>query len=349
MTSTFRDRVERERRFVRRAVHHPQLLRSRARRVLSTKVAFLETNHDASRSLLLVGSGRSGTTWMAEILTEVLRCRLVYEPLRVQSVPWTSPVRPGHYIGPDEDGDPAVAEVLDRILTGRIRSRFVDKYNQVRLSRSASGERSTSYQPVALDRPSLSADAGGLPPAPSGADRLVGDGPGLAGQAPAVPGAGIVDAGTARAFPGPHRRGGRLARPIPSGRPAMVSENYIPTEFLTAGHAHVVLYENMVDDPRGEVERLGIYLRHFRSAHWDLQMGAVDKVATRPSRSRKRALDITPGPDRLGRWVEEVPPGQVEKALALVRGFGLDRIYGTSTRPLIPADSVLRGRVGQEQ
>jgi hypothetical protein len=341
--SEVRQWLERERQFLRRAVRHPRLFQARARRTVSTKVAYLDLNHDPGHCLLLVGSGRSGTTWMAEVLTEALHCRLVYEPLRTKSVPWTAPVRRGHYLPPDQS-DPAVAAVLDRIIKGQLRNRFTDRYNTERLPRRrvVKEVRATNLLPWLVPR---------YPRTP--VVYLL--------RHPVPTAWSVVALGWPETLQDILSQPALMEGPLESRR-ALIEEaaaspdkfhrlvlqwcleNYVPIGQLPPAAVHVVFYENMVDDPWGELERLRLYLRRFGPHPWNVDMASVKNVA-RPSHSRNRG---TSGSGRLERWVEEVPAAQVEKALALVAGFGLDRVYGRSTRPLIPPDRLLLGAQGDD-
>ncbi|HXQ43776.1 MAG TPA: sulfotransferase [Acidimicrobiales bacterium] len=305
-------------------------------------MTFLELNHDPSRTLLLVGSGRSGTTWLAEILVDALGARLVFEPLRTQSVPWTWPVRRGHYLRPDDDSDQAVAEVLDRVLSGRIRNRFTDKYNRVRFpSRRVVKEvRATNLLPWIIRRyprtPVVYLLRHPVPTAwsvselgwPDQLEPLLSQESLM--QGPLKPFQSLI--GEAAASPDTFHR---IVL-------QWCLENFVPVHELDARRVHVVFYEQMVDDPGGELERLRAYLLPFGTDHWHPQTDSATSVA-RPSRSNYRGTDVTSGSARLDAWVNEVPPDRVERALALVRGFGLDRIYDISTRAVIPADEVLLG------
>ncbi len=339
---SLRRRIRREKRFVIRGLHDPKLFAYRARRAASPKATFLELNHDPARTLLLVGSGRSGTTWLAEVLVDALDGRLVFEPLRTQSVPWTWPVRFGHYIDPDDEPDPAVAKVVDRVLRGRVRNRFTDKYNKARFPRCrvVKEVRATNLLPWIVRRyprtPVVYLLRHPVPTAwsvnelgwPGKLDQFLAQESLMHG--PLEPFRALIAEAA--------------ASPDVFHRTVLqwCLENYVPIQLLEGDHAHVVFYEQMVSDPRSELERLQAYLETFGPARWDMQMASVKNV-TRPSRSNYRGTDVTAGSTRLDGWVDEIPSARVESALALMRGFGLDRLYDISTRPLIRADEVLLG------
>jgi hypothetical protein len=118
-------------------------------------------------------------------------------------------------------------------------------------------------------------------------------------------------------------------------------ENTVPIEQLTPGSAHVVFYENLVEDPFGELRRLADYLGHFGGGRWafDPTTATVD----RPSQANYRNTPVMAASARLESWVDVVPRQSVERAVALLEEFGLDRVYGASVRPYIAADSVVRG------
>jgi len=309
---------------------------------VSPKVAFLERNHDPDRSLLVAGSARSGTTWLAEVLSETLHGRLLFEPLRAEAVPQARPVRFGHYLDPDGRSDRAVTEVLDKVMAGRIRGRWIDEYNTARFPRCRVVKeiRATNLLPWMVRRyprtPMVYLLRHPVPSAWSVAqlgwpDNL----PQFLGQEPLMQ--------------GPMAPFGALIRqtadsPDPFLRLVLrwCLENFVPTQLLSSGQAHVVFYEHLVDDPRGELVRLSTFLRRFGPGPWDMRLDSTGNL-DRPSHTNYRDTDVASGPGRLDDWVGEVPAPRVDAALALLGGFGLDRVYGDSTRPLIAPEAVLRG------
>jgi len=95
----------------------------------------------AADALVLAGSGRSGTTWLAETICEVPDVRQVFEPLYPRWVrsaralpgqvrgPW--PNAYGVRLAPGEDHG-AWRPFLERALTGRVRGYWTDRLDSTR-------------------------------------------------------------------------------------------------------------------------------------------------------------------------------------------------------------------------
>ena len=125
---------------VRRARVQGSRLRKRSRalrrdvgRRLAPDVAYLDLLGDPARSVLVLGSARSGTTKLAEVLASARNRRLVFEPMNPGLSPFTPPgFVGGSYRRPGEP-DPELLTVWTRILSGRIRSPWTDSRNHARL------------------------------------------------------------------------------------------------------------------------------------------------------------------------------------------------------------------------
>lgn len=79
-------------------------------------------------SILVIGMGRSGTTWAADIINHDRSCRVLFEPFFPALVPEARGFEYIQYMRPTDD-DPALAAAAARILAGRTRSRWVDRDN----------------------------------------------------------------------------------------------------------------------------------------------------------------------------------------------------------------------------
>jgi hypothetical protein len=92
------------------------------------KELFLDRGHDPSRAALVLGSGRSGTTWIAESIARRHRSRLLFEPFH----PRLGAIREGArlFLDPAES-PPAFERSARRVLSGRARGPYID---QVRIA-----------------------------------------------------------------------------------------------------------------------------------------------------------------------------------------------------------------------
>jgi hypothetical protein len=90
--------------------------------------AYLDLRHDIGSTTLVASTGRSGSTWMAELLNHRNDHRLVFEPFRPERVRKARPIRWGLYVDP-EDQDHPLAPLIDELLAGRVRSWWTDRQN----------------------------------------------------------------------------------------------------------------------------------------------------------------------------------------------------------------------------
>lgn len=85
--------------------------------------------HDLSGTVLLAGSGRSGTTWMSQIINHANTYRDLFEPLHPQHVKQVAHWPEMRYL-PVNQGNSKIAGVIESLLAGRVRSRWTDVYNR---------------------------------------------------------------------------------------------------------------------------------------------------------------------------------------------------------------------------
>jgi hypothetical protein len=91
---------------------------------------FIDLNLKRRSSTVLVsGMGRSGTTWLSEIINYDNSYRDIFEPFWAYRVRAARTFRLHHYIRPD-DQNPTLAKSARSILTGKIRSKWTDQNNR---------------------------------------------------------------------------------------------------------------------------------------------------------------------------------------------------------------------------
>ncbi len=95
-------------------------------RILSSRF-YIQTNHDLTRAILVAGTARSGTTWLAQMLAKLLHYRLIFEPYsndRVTEYGFNF----RQYLRPD-DPEPDFRSFTQRLFTGYVRNVKIDLYN----------------------------------------------------------------------------------------------------------------------------------------------------------------------------------------------------------------------------
>jgi len=101
------------------------------RRVVSTLINLVarQTNFDIKNTILIVGSTRSGTTFLMESINKNNDYRLIFEPFNNTYVAEWCEFVTREYIDPAHTNYHKKSAV-DKILTGQINNRWVNRYNR---------------------------------------------------------------------------------------------------------------------------------------------------------------------------------------------------------------------------
>lgn len=78
----------------------------------------------ASRPVIILGSGRSGTTWIQDVIAHAAQLRPIYEPLHPWAVPAAQALA-NRCLGAD-DSAPDMRRFMDEVFSGRLRSVWTD-------------------------------------------------------------------------------------------------------------------------------------------------------------------------------------------------------------------------------
>lgn len=282
-------------------------------------VCYLDLNHDYRRSILVSGSGRSGSTWLTEILNYRNEYRLIFEPLRrdrskiAAALPYGLYLEPGH-ASTDE------ARALEAILRGRVRDTWSNWHNRRRVAsrRIVKEIRATNLMPW------ISARFPELP--------IV-----YLLRHPVAVAQSWTRLGW-RDFLGEFVSQELLMHRLSPLRPLIDDvvragspferhllrwclENVVPLRDLGPGDAHVVFYEHLVSDPEREIRDLFAYLGK------EFEPTVLERVDVPSPLSY-------PGPP-----AQKLDDDQLARATEIIAAFGLDRIYGPGPEPLVRRNS----------
>jgi hypothetical protein len=281
---------------------------------------------DHRHTAYLAGTGRSGTSWISEVINSDNGFRIIHEPLRPDRLRVTSVFRPRHYLRPD-DRDPRYTTAMAAIVDGRIRSVWTDKYNRKllpkrRLVREVRGNllvpwihrRFPEMPMVLLLRHPCAVVTSQLK---------------WEGEWPIFLERFLSEGDLVEDLLGP------LVDKISAAETefdkhmfAWCIENVVPLRLLDPGEIHVAFYERFCVDPASELDRLLSFLGQ----------SVNDRALTRlrnPSNSSRKDSAVVRGEDLVRSWQRAVTKRQVRRALEILELFGLDAVYGEEPMPLV--------------
>jgi len=310
------------------------------------RTGFLDLNPDAGAAILLAGSGRSGTTWVSDIINYDNRLRYLFEPFFGREVPAFRHFATRQYLRPECD-DPRYLDPVRRVLTGRIRNRWVDNLNRRVVSRRrlvkdirgclllAWIHRHFPEVPIVylLRHPCAVAVSMGKMGWHPNLERLYLSQPELV-EDYLAPYLDVIRSSST---------------PFEDRIVHWCVENFVALRQLDPAASHLCFYESFCTDPETECRRLFAYLGEPLD---ERAMAAI----TRPSALSRKDSAIRTGSDLLNSWKREVSEEERQTALHFLRAFGLDGIYSEESLPspqaaraLLGAGPVAGARVGSRE
>jgi hypothetical protein len=288
---------------------------------------------DTRRTVLLAGSGRSGTTWVANLIDARGDYRILFEPFHPQRVHEIQSWSRRQYLRLEDRSERFLAPA-HRILSGRIRNAWVDQQNERHLVRRrlvkdirvnlALGwiRRNFPEIPIVvlLRHPCAVASSRLAAGWQTHLDVLL-DQPDLVEDflLPFVP---VL-------------RGARddFERHLL----LWCVENYVPLRQFVRGEIHVCFYEHFCHDLEHEMRALYAFLGQDFDP-------ALLPAGARPSAMARPGSAVLTGGDPIDAWRAQVAPAQLARALELLELFGLNRIYAEHSLPrLAHRDDALSG------
>ena len=277
---------------------------------------------DPSAAVLVAGTGRSGTAWVANIINYANEYRYVFEPFNPLKTPEIRHFRYRQYLRPSEE-NPAYVLPARLVLSGAVRNAWVDQFNRRVISRRRVipeiranlmlkwlRNRFPDTPIVWLMRhPCADANSRMQLGWQTHVDEILSQ-------------PQLVD---------DHL--GEFREHIEGARSDFEKhiflwciENYVPFRQLAPYDAHVAYYESFCERPKFEFDRLFNYLKRHYSRD-------VFSQLYRPTMLSREESAIVTGSSLIDAWRKSVTEAQVERAVEILGLFGLDRIYGTDSMP----------------
>ncbi|MCL4871403.1 MAG: sulfotransferase [Anaerolineae bacterium] len=278
------------------------------------------------RTILVAGTGRSGTTWLGDLIAAPYSCRIMFEPFYAGKVPAFNQFAYFQYMRPQE-ANPDLYAVCQTVFTGQIRDPWIDHQIEVlrprcRLIKEIRANLFLKWlhvqfptipilfiirHPCAVvaSRMQLGwATDGDLQPMLA-QEKLVTDY--LANQMNS-----IYQANT------------------PESKHALIwcISNLIPLRQFAPGEIKIVFYEHLCTQPEVEIPAI------FAALGLDVPAAIQTQLKT-PSTTSLPDSAIVTGANQLDRWQTYLNSEQVRRIMAIVTAFGLDYLYGDSLTPQV--------------
>ena len=286
---------------------------------------YRDSERDAHRSIFVAGTGRSGTTWLADIIGSQLPCRVMFEPFHSRYVDAYRRFNYFQYMRPDA-ANPELRDYCEKVFTGQIRQAWIDR--EVAHLRPR-------YRLIKEIRANLflmwaKNQFPGIPllfvirhPCAVVLSRL------QLGWA--------TDADLEPFLTQPELIHDFLADKLDCIRHARSDEakhalvwcisNLVPLAQFQSHELTIIYYERLCACPELEVPKTFHAIRH------GYRPSALGQVNT-PSRATTRASAVMRAENKVTRWQRELSARQISTILSVVTDFGLDYLYGDSLMPL---------------
>ena len=278
----------------------------------------------------LAGTGRSGTTWLEDIINYRRDHRILFEPFHSKEVPQLAHWNYRQYLRP-ATSDERYLDPARKILQGRIRNAWVDQYNTKHLV----GKRLVKDIRANLILRWIHAHFPEIPlvlllrhPCAVASSKL------LLGWK-----THLTDFTNQRELLDDHLA--PYLDVLQSARDDFdrhillwCVENLIPLRQFAPGEIHVCFYEHLCLEPEREARALTTYLRR------DFDPALVPRMSA-PSALSMQHSAIVKGENVVDSWRKRIEPAQVARAVELLRVFGLDRIYDAGSLPRMRGEDAL--------
>jgi len=282
------------------------------------------------RAVFVAGIGRSGTTWLANLLNYDNRYRYLFEPLHPNYIEAVRHFQLYQYLRPG-DRRPEFLEPVRRVLSGQIRDPRIDKLNHraVATRRLVKDVFANLYLgwlheafpsvPIVMIIRHPMAVADSQPKL----DHYV-----WLQQASAL----LEQPDLVADFLGPYADDiRRVTDPFEVAIVIWALVHLVPLRQLGAGAMHVCFYEHLCELPQEEMAGLEQFLGRRPGAAWrDTRFHAA---LTRPSEEARPDSPVLVGGKSVDAWMQHVSTREIDGALRLLDRFGLGGIYGAGAMP----------------
>ena len=301
------------------------------RLVKKVRNALLYDAGDYRKTLFLAGTGRSGTTWLINMINAENDFRIMFEPFHSQKISKLKKWNYRQYLNPN-DLDPSFLHSASGILSGKIKDEWIDRFNTTifpkkRLIKDIRANLflkwiKTNFQdipiiliirhPCAVANSKLKLDW----------QTHLND--------------FLLQKTLMKDYLQPFKSEIEKADSVFEKHIFLwCIENYVPLKQFNDGEMLVVFYESLCMQPKKELERIMAFI----GLDFNKKMLEQHSIASALSRN-KSAINV--GDDVISSWRKSISECQIKRSCSILELFGLHKIYDDSDMPLIDGESALK-------
>jgi hypothetical protein len=302
-------------------MHTRERMRTRRDRLFSAVYADLD--RDYGGSIFLAGIGRSGTTWVSDIINHKNEYRYVFEPFHSGKVKICKGFRRRQYLRPEDRREEFLHPARIILSGGLGKHHWTDQFN----SKSTPARRLIKDVRANLMLAWIHANFPELPivlllrhPCAVAHSKIkLGWNPNLDEF--------LSQSELVEDFLEPFADEMRSTKTdFERHLFTWCVESYVPLRLLGHGGVHLAFYEKLCEDPKGEVERLFAFLGK------NVDESVFEKM-NKPSPLSRPGSAILSGERLVGGWRRHVTPAQLKRAVEILGLFGLDKVYSERAIP----------------
>lgn len=286
---------------------------------------------DYRQTVFLAATGRSGSTWLQNLINYDGSYRIIFEPFHVQKIDCLREWHYRQYLRPD-NREAKFLQPATAILSGKLKDEWSDQYNQKLLVRKRLIKDIRAHlflywikqnfaeipiilllrHPCAVTHSKMKLDWQTYPNGFLEQEKLMAD------------------------FLYPFKRELEETEDIFERHILMwCVQNYVPLKQFGEGQLFVTFYEQLCQNPEPELRRLLKFIgRPFSKEVFD--------VLHKPSSESRKDSVIFSGGDLINAWREHLSREQIGRAIEILQKFGLHQIYGEGSLPLVNGDEALK-------
>ena len=293
---------------------------------------YLDNNGSYKNTILLCGSGRSGTTWLAEIINNDNNFRYMFEPFHPELVSLAKHFNARQYLRASSKS-PEYLLSASRIFSGRVRNLWIDRYNKKLLP----AKRLIKDIRVNLLLKWIKTNFPDIP--------II-----FVLRHPFSVACSRMRLGWEDHLDDLFKQKELSEDFLSNCKANMIGgmgnferqilmwciENYVPLTSLSSDEIFIIFYENLFANPSKEVQRL------FEHLNLSISNNLFDKIKN-PSPMTKKFSPFVTEKDPLIYWKKKLNDEQCANAMKIMGEFGLNQIYGEEAFPLNNGVKKFRG------